>query len=149
MSIKKYFTVGAIALSLLASPISFANNPMCKKHCKAHHKHAFLQKLTEQQRNQIKTAMQSFRKQAKPLHQQLRSLRKQVRQQYQTNNPQWQSIKQLTDQMNQLKNQLTLKRAQFRFDIYQKTGVMLPSKRHHHHHPKQRKKALSKKDSAN
>lgn len=135
MSIKKILLPSLLTITLFSSGIAIANNidankqtPKCSKH---KNQVKFFKSLNVKQRQQIKQIRQSHRGEFKPLRQQMRVLHKQLRATYKLDNPSWLSIKSLVEKKSQVKAKLALLKAKVRFEVFQKTGIKLPSRKHH------------------
>ncbi len=129
---KKIIFSGVLSISLLSSGTGLAQPKFEGKQCSKNHKQCkFFKKLTADQRKQVKQIMQSHRGEFKPLRKQMHDLHKQLKAQYDSGKPSWDVIKPLMDEMNQLKAKKSLLRANLKLEIYNKTGVKLPPKRHH------------------
>lgn len=132
MFIQKLLLPSLLSIALLASSQLMArSNIEDGKSCKHKKQCSFLNKLTSEQRQQVKTIMRSHKREFKPLFKKMRSVHQQLKEKYNQEKPLWQEIKPLVEQMNRLKAEKYLLKAKIKFEIFEKTGIKLPPRKHH------------------
>lgn len=130
MSIKRLIIPGIIGLSMLSTGISAAepthkSAPACveaKGGCK-HKSH-----MSVEQRAQVKKIMQAYRSKIRPLRQQARVLNLQIQGKLVTQGTHWKDIAMQNEQLNSLRGNIATLRLRARLEIFQKTGIVLPTK---------------------
>lgn len=80
-------------------------------------------------RKQLMQALAPYRKQLMDMRQQYLTKSDKLRQQVTTKGATWEQIKPLADDVNQILSQMYLIKVKARFDVYQKTGILLPDRK--------------------
>ena len=139
MAINKYIIPGIFAVSMLGAGLSNAAPSMqsdayaqSQPHALSHHKGS---KLTDEQRQQLKSIKSSLHQQLSPLIKQERSLQTQLKGKLVTQGTTSSDITSLVNQINTLRGQIFSAMTQAQLQAYQKVGVLLPMKHGKHHKP--------------
>lgn len=138
MSFKKLLCSSLLSIGLLFSNAVIAGHTHeAGDEVKHQKKQRSFKKLSLEQRQQVKELMKNYRTEFKALHKEMRATKKQLKAQYNMDKPVWNNIQPLIEKMNQTRSKAALLRAKFKFDVYQKTGIKLPSPKFHHRKKKQ------------
>lgn len=133
---KKLIIPSVMALSLIAAPVAMAmpDQPMPHQPMKQmgpggkmkgkHHG------LSKEQRQQIKSIIMKYRDQKRQLRQQARVLRMQLDGKLVTKGTSWDEIAATVKQLNDIRGQMFLLKTQARYEVFQKTGIVVPPKGH-------------------
>lgn len=135
--IKKLLIPSVIAISLAGAGVAFANPSVGTSGGPANQAQA-MQKpaIKSEKRAAVKAIMQKYRPQLQSLRQQGKVLKIQINGKMVTKGTTWDEIATMTKQLSSIHNQAMLIKTKARFEIFQKTGVLLPAKGKHKHHHK-------------
>ena len=127
---KKIILSAVLGVSLLGAGASFAMHGGSQG--KGRHSEQLCQKQQLSQANcvQVKSILKSYRTQMMPLKREARILRHQINGKIATQGSSWQEIEALVDKASVTHQQIFKLKSKARFEIFQKTGVLLPSKKH-------------------
>lgn len=137
MSIKKCIVPGVLVVSMLGAGLSNATPSMqpgsqAGPNAPYHHMRG---KLTDTQRQQLKSIKKNLREQLRPLAQQERELQTQLRGKLVAQGTSSSYITNLVDKLNTVRGQMFSAITQAQLQAYQKTGVLLPMHHGKHHAP--------------
>ena len=145
MRLRKLLLPGVVSLAFVATPLAYAKDGADQyakkpgKQCHKKHKRGeFFMKLSPEQRQEIKEILKSHKSEIVPLRKEMRALHQQMKAQYKNGEPSWNEIQAINQKMNVVKDQMSLLKAKIKFEVYKKTGLILPPKKggHHKHHKK-------------
>ena len=135
MNIKKLVLPAVVAaVSLLSANLGFANEsgmppppPPKKVEChKQKHK-----PFSPEKKEKIKNILKSHKGEMKPLMEKMHVLRKAIQAEYKKEAPSWPNIQTSIEQLAEAQAGLMLNKEKIRFEVYEKTGFLLPAKKMH------------------
>lgn len=130
---KKLIIPAVAALGLMTSTIVMAN-PYAQSQSHAYQPdrqvHGGPMKYG-QKGKQVRQIMQQYRGKIRQLRQQAKVLKMQINGKMVTQGTSWNDISAMTTQLSNLKSQIMMLKTQARFEIYQKTGILLPDRKHY------------------
>ena len=129
MRIKNVVLTSTFALSLIGSSLGFANQDTSKINAPTatHQQKGLGNKLTAQQREELRTILLNMRKQMTPLLNNKRALKLQLMGKIATPKTQWNDIASLVNKINENNANITTLFAKTQLITFQKLGVLLPS----------------------
>ena len=130
MSIKRLLLPSILGLSLAGSGVALAQpQAMQAKPCdKASAKCPQKSHQSSKQREQARAIMQQYRMQIRPMRHKAKVLKIQIHGKMVTEGTTWKDIAMMNEELNQLRANISTLRLKARLDVFQKTGVLLPSK---------------------
>ena len=94
-------------------------------------KFKFLKNLPQDKKQQVLAIIKDNRSKFKSLRQKFRSLHDELEASIKAKDSNWESVAAKLDQVNQVKNEMSLLKTKMKFDIYKQTGILIPHKKKH------------------